>query len=113
MGKEIDYRVWNRTRTSFFWMVATWFISAFIFLLAAIGDVPEMMILYFVFVFIHIGLIISTFVLSIMHLRRYKEKGLAVTALVFSSLGVFQFIVGFLLGLLFTLAGIGTLGTLY
>jgi uncharacterized membrane protein YwaF len=109
MRKQIDYRIWNRTRTSFFWMIATWCISVFIVFLAIIGDVPEMMYLYYVSSIAHTVLIFSTFVLSIMHLRRYKEKGLAVTALVFSSLGVFQFIVGFFIGLLLAIAGIGTL----
>lgn len=33
--------------------------------------------------------IISVFVMSIVHLVRYKEKGLAVTALVFASLFIF------------------------
>jgi hypothetical protein len=43
-----------------------------------------------------LGSIIATFVLSIIHLRRYEQKGLAVTALVISSIGVLLVFIGML-----------------
>jgi hypothetical protein len=46
------------------------------------------------------GCVIASFVLSIIHLTRYKEKGFAVTSLVINSIfvfiGVLSFMVGFL-----------------
>jgi hypothetical protein len=44
------------------------------------------------------ALIIATFVLSIIHLRKYQQKALAITALVISSIGVLFILMGFMLG---------------
>lgn len=44
--------------------------------------------------------IFGTFVLSIIHLIRYKEKGFAITSLVISSIYVLLFAIGFLIGLI-------------
>ena len=43
---------------------------------------------------------LGTFVLAILHLKRYEEKGFAITALVIASLGLVILFMSFLVGLL-------------
>lgn len=50
---------------------------------------------------------VAVFILSIVHLRKYKEKGLAVTMLVLSSLFILFFTLAFLTGVLIGLLELG------
>ena len=91
---EENKGVWLATRLCFYLMAVSWVFSAVIL------AVDEENILGSIFSVLLVLLIIPTFVLSIIHLRRYKDKGVAVTALVISSVGLFFVFIGFMAGLL-------------
>jgi len=84
-------------------MVSTWTLSSFLayaessFLLDAIAGVISLAA---------IGLVIATFVLSIIHLKCYPEKGLAITALVISSIGLLIITLAFLYGIILAISGL-------
>jgi hypothetical protein len=48
---------------------------------------------------------IAVFILSILHLKRYQEKGFAVTMLVISSIFVFMFFMAMLIGFIIGFMG--------
>lgn len=52
------------------------------------------------YIFVWIGASIATFVLSIIHLIKYKEKAFAITALVLSSLLNIAFFAGIIVGMM-------------
>lgn len=82
--------VWVGTRACFWAMVVTWSLASWILAI----DIEDS--LGIAFSVIACALVIATFVMSIVHLNRYKEKALAVTALVISSIGLLFMIGGFL-----------------
>ena len=83
-----DKSVWNWTRMSFWSMIVIW-------VLVSLFGYPVSNVGFLLVAFIFVGLVISTFVLSIIHLTKYKEKGLAITALVISSIGLLFVLIGF------------------
>lgn len=89
---EPDKGVWNWTRICFYSMIGFW-VLADIFLVGStenvIGIILSLITCAFVF---------ATFVLSIIHLIKYPQKGLAITALVLSSIGLLLFVGGFIVG---------------
>ena len=85
--------VWSGLRISFWIMICLWLLS---FIMELIGGN-----FYYSDSSFWVGLsviwffsVIFTFVISIIHLNRYKEKGFAVTALVISSILILLFLVG-------------------
>lgn len=90
---EKNKNIWYATRACFWAMVCFWVLAS---LVLAVDEGIVGLLLSM----IACGFVIATFVLSILHLRRYKEKGLAVTAIVISSLGIFIMFFGFMEGLL-------------
>lgn len=85
MYKERSLFVWHSLRICFWVLVGVWF-------LATITEVPILISMV-----LAISLI-STFVLSIIHLVKYEEKAFAVTSLCISSFGMFFFLIGLLEG---------------
>jgi len=81
--------VWYGLRTGFWIMIGCWAISIFLS-----GEES----LYLVFWTFWIISTIFTFVISIIHLTKYKQKALAIISLVFSSFLLLTVIVGFLFG---------------
>jgi hypothetical protein len=88
--------VWNAARISFVGIFFFWILSVFL-LFSGYAGMSVLMS------FLHSISIIATFVLSIIHLKRYKQKGFAVTALVISSIGIVFFGIAFLIGFLWAL----------
>jgi len=82
--------VWVGLRVGFWAMIVCWVVA-----MIELID-PENV----VFALLWVGLIIHTFVVSIIHLTKYKQKGLAVTSLVISSCLLFLVIIGFMIGLM-------------
>jgi hypothetical protein len=82
--------VWYGLRTGFWIMIGCWAISIFLS-----GEEN----LYFAFWTFWIISTIFTFVISIIHLTKYKHKALAIISLVFSSFLLLTAIVGFLFGI--------------
>jgi hypothetical protein len=81
--------VWYGLRTGFWIMIGCWAISIFLS-----GEES----LYLVFLTFWIISTIFTFVISIIHLTKYKQKALSIISLVFSSFLLLTAIVGFLFG---------------
>jgi len=77
--------VWYGLRAGFWTMIGCWAISIFLS-----GEES----LYFAFWLFWIASVIFTFVLSIIHLTKYKQKALAVTSLVFASFLILTAIIG-------------------
>ncbi len=77
--------VWYGLRAGFWTMIGLWLLNI-------------LWNAYFIFWLLWIGSVIFTFVLSIIHLTKYKQKALAVTALVFASFLILPAIVGFAYG---------------
>jgi hypothetical protein len=73
--------VWYGLRAGFWTMIGFWFLN--ILWVSFLFDIESNA--YFAFWLIWIVSVIFTFVLSIIHLTRYKQKALAVTSLVFAS----------------------------
>lgn len=88
--KEMN-KVWIWTRVCFWAMVVTWLMASSI--LAVNIDSS----LGLVFSVIACSLVIATFVMSIIHLNKYKDHSLAITALVISSIRLL-FIIGSFFG---------------
>jgi hypothetical protein len=91
MEKKQKQFVWNGLRISFWIMIALWG-------LFTITNYPteNLDILSWVWVISAI----ATFVLSIIHLVKYKQKTFAITSLVISSIWVFIFIIGMIIGIM-------------
>jgi len=83
-----DY-VWYGTRIGFYFLIAYLLLSS-IFDSLYENEVLAMILTY---------ALISTFVTSIVHLTKYKNKSFAIIALVISSLGLIFFSMGFIIGL--------------
>ena len=74
--------IWVATRVTFYVLIATWSLAG-IFL-----SVSEDNLIGYVLSVITVLVMIPVFVLSIIHLNKYPDKGLAITALVISSIGI-------------------------
>ena len=85
-----DKRIWGHVRISFWLMIGLWGVSI----------IFESLALSLFFSLTWIATIIFNFVNSIRHLRKYKEKGFAITSLVISSIFLLLVIAGFCLGIL-------------
>jgi len=90
-GEDKGY-VWYSLRWTFY---LTFVLNAFLTLTI---DAPTDAVFWIVFV-MSLYTIINTFVCSIVHLTKYKQKGLAITSLVFSSFWVLMLVGGFLIGM--------------
>lgn len=86
----MEKNVWTATRICFWLLIVVWTLASIILY------ADENSIVGLLFSLLTCGLAIATFVLSIVHLNKYKEKGLAVTALVISGLGVLMMFFGFI-----------------
>jgi hypothetical protein len=106
MPKEENHHkrtfVWKSLRISFWTMIGSWVLSTILGLVSpsfALGTVG-----------ILIGIISTisvffTFVVSIIHLTKFKQKRLAIFALVISSILLLLILFTFLIGLLWGLSG--------
>lgn len=91
MKKENKKFIWYGLRISFLIMVGCW-------LLSIVVTIPEDTFANWLFLIAWMASIIFTFVFAIIHLTRYKQKGLAITSLVLSSWLILMFLVGIVLG---------------
>lgn len=80
--------VWKSLRIAFWIMIGT-------FLISLASDYMATWLINIISVTCYIS-IIFVFIVSIIHLTKYKEKGFAVTALVISSLIIFALFLGIL-----------------
>ncbi len=82
--------VWCGLRAGFWTMIGFWALNIIwiSFILGAESNV------YFAFWLLWIASVVFTFVLSIIHLTKYKQKALAITSLVFASFLILTAIVG-------------------
>ena len=87
MEKKENKKLWKATRILFYTTMGFW--------LFAYLPIFEESIL---FALSWIGLGIATFVCSIIHLIKYKEKAFAITALVITSILNIMFFIGFIIG---------------
>ena len=85
--EEENKKLWKATRILFYTTMGFWLLSYFIVLENSI-----------LFALSWIVLGISTFVCSIIHLIKYKEKSFAITALVITSILNILFFIGFIIG---------------
>jgi len=87
------------------WMTVCFVGMFFFYILCALTT--DIDILSTIFLLLCLTSTIAGFVLAIKHLKRYKEKGYAITVLVFHSFILFilaiSFIVGLIIGILSTL----------
>lgn len=88
-----DGKVWIWTRASFYFMIGLWILAMFI-------SYEEFTPLVWIFSLLWMSSAICTFVLSIVHLTKYKEKAFAITALVISSTLNIVFFAGFIAGII-------------
>jgi len=93
---EKNKKIWSYTRYGFWTMIGLWVLSM-------VSTIFSESIIFGV---IWIGVTIFTFINSIRHLTHYKEKGLAITALVISSFLILLFLIGILYGIILILAEI-------
>ena len=93
MENKDNLTVWKSMRISF------WLLCLFFIINIFIVDINE--IGYTIFAFLFVADIIWCFVTSILHLKRYKEKGFAITSLVISSMMVSIILLGMFIGLFF------------
>lgn len=89
--------LWYFLRISFWVMIFFWVLLTFL--------PEEYNILIFSYLFL--AAILATFVSSIVHLVKYKQKAFAIVALVISSIGLFFFLIGFVLGVIEGLSAAG------
>lgn len=91
--KEIKKKsfVWYSLRISFWIMIGFWILSI----------IFEELSLIYALSIIWIGIVIFNFVVSIIHLVKYKNKAFAILSLVLSSVMILLFIIGFMYGFLF------------
>jgi len=85
--------VWYSVRIGFYFLIA-YFALGLVF-----EDFLLKLVDYMFFSLLFTYLLINTFVTSIIHLTKYKEKGIAVASLVLSSILLLAFIYGLFLGL--------------
>ena len=91
-NKKINKQfIWTSLRSSFWFMITMWIL--FTIFPNSNEAISLSDILWIISIFF-------TFVVSIIHLTKYKEKTLAIVALILSSFNIFGFLVGFLVGLL-------------
>lgn len=88
--KKKDF-IWYGLRTGFYVMIGFWLLNVTLFL-----SVDEESTAYGVFVLFWVISIIFTFVLSIINLRKYKQKAFAIISLIFASFIILITIVGLL-----------------
>ncbi|MFA7708222.1 MAG: hypothetical protein WCX73_04695 [Candidatus Pacearchaeota archaeon] len=88
--KKKKGKLWYFLRISFWVMIATW---------ALIALLPDTTGYLDIINVIWIITLIFTFVTSIIHLVKYKEKAFAITALVIASIGIFLLIIGIGMGI--------------
>jgi len=89
-----DEKVWIWTRICFYSMLFLWLVAMFV------PDSVMESAWYILYAMVWVLSGVTTFVLSIVHLTRHPEKGLAITALAISSFVCFLFVVGFLVGMM-------------
>lgn len=82
--------VWYGLRAGFWTMIGLWLLN--ILWISFLFDVESNA--YFIFWLLWIASVVFTFVLSIIHLTKYKQKTLAVTSLVFASFLILTAVVG-------------------
>ena len=90
MAKRRDM-IWYGLRFSFWLMIALFVISIFLY------DNPEDPTTI-IFGLLQSIIIIYVFVTSIIHLKRYRRKGFAITSLILSSILVLIILVAFIVG---------------
>lgn len=93
ISRESNF-LWYATRISFYTMIFLWG-----FVTYTKDYVSFISLLYIVSIFF-------SFVTSIIHLTKFKEKGLAITSLVISSYGVLAFTIGFIISLIVGSVGV-------
>ena len=98
---EEDKKVWIMLRISF-WAMVGFTILIYIFPILWYST-PIYLTYYVLFI---IGSIIFTFVTSLIHLRRYKQKGFAITALVISSLYLLYNLFFIFMGMVMAMMGL-------
>lgn len=87
--------VWYWLRIGFWVMVVS----------LIVGYLPkEYSLLFWIIAIVQCISVVFTFVLSIIHLVKYKPKAFAVTSLVISSILFLLFVLGFLVGFIATLS---------
>ena len=84
---EENKKLWKATRILFYITIGFW-------LFAYLPILKESIL----FSLVWMGLGIATFVCSIIHLIKYKEKAFAITALVITSMLNIMFFIGFIIG---------------
>jgi len=91
--------IWLGLRISFWLMLALWIISAVYSAINATNGTSSYSTFWLIVSIVWIISIVFTFVVSIIHLTKYKQKALAITALVISSILILLSVIGFLTGL--------------
>ena len=84
--------VWYGVRIGFWVMISIWFIEIGLSS-PTMGYIDSLVLTLF-----WIAVTIFTFVVSIIHLIKYKRKAFAITALSVSAFALLQFIIGFVWG---------------
>jgi len=87
--KEKKGFVWCSLRISFWIMIATWIIIS-------INDNPLISVIDILW----IASMVFTFVVSIIHLTKYKKKAFAIVSLILSSIAMLLFLIGFFGGIM-------------
>lgn len=85
--------VWIGLRVSFWIMVGIWILSVIL-------DLPYDGILGGLIGILWVTVSIFTFVVSIIHLVKYKQKAFAIVSLIISSILNLLFLIGFIMGII-------------
>ncbi len=91
--KEEDKNLWNHTRVGFYTMISMFILSMFLSKYYETNG----------YVWFSIGWVIVTiftFICSIRHLNKYKQKRLAITSLIISGILTVLFIIAFVAGMI-------------
>ncbi len=94
--------IWRGLRISFWVMVGLWVVSIILGIAKSSLSTSAVGIILGIIFFISI---IFTFVVSIIHLIKYKQKGFAITALVISSVSILFELLSMIIALLIGLNG--------
>lgn len=90
------HSTWHSLRLNFWLFIACWVLAVIL----NIAGSPSLLL-----AIVGAGLSISTFLFSIICIRKYKQRSFAIVALIISSFYILLMILGFIVGLIVSLAG--------
>lgn len=94
------YKVWELTRATALWVVASIILSIMMFKFNSMYNQTFYLVIGVISLFALFGFNLMLFILSIMHLITYKEKQFAVWSLIISSCGLIIYVISLVMMLI-------------